>query len=197
MRPGDEAKTAFQTHHGHFEFKVMPYGVTGGPFTFQKGMHIVLGPLARKGVLVFIDDILVHSKTMKEHVRLLRSVFQSLREHAFKLKLKKCSFGQTQLRYLGHVISAEGVHTDPKNIEKVQAWQPPASVKEPRQFLGLAGYYRRFIKHYGVISRSLTELLKKGVPFVWTSVHDQAFTTLKTTLTTATVLALPDFPSPS
>lgn len=142
MRPEDEAKTAFQTHHGHFEFKVMPYGVTGGPFTFQKGMHIVLRPWLRKGVLVFIDDILVYSTNLEEHVTLLRSVFQQLAKYSFKLKLKKCAFGQPQLRYLGHVISAEGVRTDPKNIDKVQAWAQPTSVKELRQFLGLAGYYR-------------------------------------------------------
>ena len=196
MRPGDEAKTAFQTHHGHFEFKVMPQGVTGGPFTFQSAMHIVLAKFVRKVVLVYIDHILVFSATLKEHVLLLRAVFQRLEQYSLKVKLKKCAFAQPQLRYLGHVISAEGVHTDPRNIEKVQNWSSPSSVKELRQFLGLAGYYRKFVRHYGVISRGLTELLKKGVPFVWTADHEQAFESLKIALTTTPVLALPNFAKP-
>uniref|UniRef100_A0A8R7P4B6 Reverse transcriptase domain-containing protein n=1 Tax=Triticum urartu TaxID=4572 RepID=A0A8R7P4B6_TRIUA len=195
MRPGDEPKTAFQTHHEHFEFKVMPYGVTGGPFTFQHGMHIVLGPLLRHGVLVFIDDILVFNKTLQKHIQLLREVFQRLEKYSLKLKIKKCVFAQPQLRYLG-VISAEGVHTDPKNIKKVQSWSSPTSVKELRQFLGLAGYYRRFIKHYGVVSRTLTDLLKKGVTYQWTDTCEQAFQALKQALTSAPVLALPDFKQP-
>lgn len=110
---------------------------------------------------MYIDDILVFSATLTEHVLLLRAVFQRLEQYSLKVKLKKCAFAQPQLRYLGHVISAEGVHTDPRNIEKVQNWSSPSSVKELRQFLGLAGYYRKFVRHYGVISRGLTELLKK------------------------------------
>ena len=128
LAPGEEHKTAFQTHHGHFEFKVMPQGVTGGPFTFQSAMHIVLAPFVRKGVLVYIDDILVFSATLKEHVLLLRAVFQRLEQYSLKVKLKKCAFAQPQLRYLGHVISAEGVHTDPRNIEKVQNWSAASAV---------------------------------------------------------------------
>lgn len=112
------------------------------------------------------------------------------------MKKARCAFAQPQLRYLGHIISAEGVSTDPRNIDKVQAWKQQESVKELRQFLGLAGYYGKFVKHFGIIRRPLTDLLKKGVPFLWTATHDQAFQLLKTALTTAPVLALPDFSKP-
>lgn len=142
MRQGDEHKTTFKTHHGHFEFKVMPYGVTGGgAATFQGGMNIVLAPLLRKGVLVFIDDILVHSSDMDTHLRLLHQVFRLLKEHNLKINRGKCSFARPSLLYLGHVISKEGVRTDAKNIAAVQTWPTPTTVKEVRGFLGLAGYY--------------------------------------------------------
>ena len=136
MRPSDEAKTAFQTHHGHFEFKVKPYGVTGGPTTFQGGMNIMMKSYLRKGVLVFIDDILVHSATLEEHVNLLRQVFQRLHEHQLKIKLSKCSFARPSLTYLGHEISGDGVRTDNKNITAVQRWPTPSNVKEVRVFSG-------------------------------------------------------------
>lgn len=166
MKPGEEFKTAFKTHHGHYEFKVMPNGVTGGPSTFQGTMNIVLSPLLRKGVLVFIDDILVHSSTLEQHCELLRQVFQLLAKHQFYLKMSKCKFAQPRLTYLGHVISAAGVSTDDKNIAAVKDWPTPTNAREVRWFLGLAGYYRRFVRNFGIISRSLTNLLKKGAVFV-------------------------------
>lgn len=196
MKTSDEVKTAFQTHHGHFEFKVMPYGVTGGPATFQGAMNLMLKPHLRKGVLVFIDDILVYSITFEGHVLLLRSVLQILKENQMKVKRSKCVFACNQLRYLGHVISEEGVRTDPANIDKVRDWPSPQSAKEVRQFLGLAGYYRKFVRHFGIISRPLTELLKKGVVFQWTPQHEESFQALKVALTTAPALALPNFLKP-
>lgn len=196
MRPEDEHKTAFKTHHGHYEFRVMSYGLTGAPATFQGVMNTVLSPLLRKGVLVFIDDILIYSATLTEHVQLLRQVFQLLTEHQLKVKRSKCSFAQSSLIYLGHVISHAGVSTDPKNILAVQRWPVPTNVKEVRGFLGLAGYYRKFVRHFGVISRPLTDLLKKNVVFVWTISHQQAFEALKSALTSAPVLAIPDFSKP-
>lgn len=116
----------------------MPYGVTGGLSMFQGGMNIVLAPLLCHGILVFIDDILVHSITLEGHVLLLRKVFQLLTENQMKVKLSKCAFVRNQLAYLVHVVSAEGVRTDPTNIDKVQKWPSPQSTKEVRQFLGLA-----------------------------------------------------------
>lgn len=193
MRPEDEHKTACKTHNGHYEFRVMSFGLTGAPATFQGIMNQILAPLLRKVVLVFIDDILIYSRTLQEHLILLHQVFQLLSEHQLKVKRSTCSFARPSLTYLGHVISASGVATDPKNIKAVQAWTIPVNVKEVRRFLGLAGYYRKFVRSFGIISQPLTDLLKKNVVFVWTSEHQAAFDALKAALTSAPVLALPDF----
>jgi len=176
MNEDDQFKTAFQTHNGHFEYTVMPYGVTGGPATFQQTMNYILAPLLRKGVVVFIDDILIYSNTWSDHLAILQQVFDLFTEHQIKIKLSKCSFAQQELKYLGHVISSQGVATDPKKIQDIQHWPVPTNVKEVRSFLGLAGYYRKFVQHFGTIARPLTELLKKGTLFQWTSVQQTTFT---------------------
>lgn len=193
MAETDEPRTAFRTHHGHYEYKVMPYGVTGGPATFQHAMNTILAPLLRRCVLVFIDDILIYSHTFEEHIQHLRAVLNLLQQHDLKLKKSKCTFAQKQLKYLGHVISAQGVATDPRNIEAVRDWPTPDCVKAVRGFLGLAGYYRKFVRNFGVTARILTDLLKKDSVFVWTDDHEAAFQALKQSLLTAPVLALPDF----
>lgn len=192
----DQYKTAFQTHHGHFEYKVMPYGLTGAPATFQFVMNHILAALLRKCVVVFIDDILIYSKTFEDHVKHVQLVFQLLHDHNLKVKLSKCTFAKQQLRYLGHIISPEGVSTDPSKVQDVQKWPTPMNVKDLRGFLGIAGYYRRFIKKFGMLAKPLTELLKKGVMFVWTESTEQAFQLLKQSLISAPVLALPDFSKP-
>lgn len=196
VKEEDQHKTAFQTHLGHYEYKVMPYGLTGAPATFQATMNHILAPLIRKCVVVFIDDILIYSKTPEERVQHVQQVFQLLREHQFKVRLTKCAFAKQQLVYLGHVISGEGVSTDPSKISVVKKWPTPSNVKELRGFLGLAGYYRRFVRNFGVIARPLTELLKKGQQFIWTPVTEQAFQLLKEALISAPVLALPNFNLP-
>ena len=170
----------------------MPYGVTGGPATFQQTMNYILAPLLRKGVVVFIDDILVYASTWDSHLQILHQVFQLLQQHGIRIKLSKCSFVQQQLKYLGHIISGDGVATDPKKIQDVQQWPVPTNVKDVRGFLGFAGYYRKFVQHFGTIAKPLTELLKRHF-FVWTSIHQTAFDQLKQALTTAPVLQLPDF----
>lgn len=196
VKAEDQYRTAFQTHSGHYEYKVMPYGLTGAPATFQSIMNQILAKLLRKCVVVFIDDILIYSKSFEEHVQHVKMVFELLQEHQFKVRLSKCSFAQQQLRYLGHVISSQGVATDPSKIRDVQNWQTPSSVKELRGFLRLAGYYRRFVKNFGLLAKPLTELLKKGQIFAWTTITEQAFQALKDALTSAPVLALPDFSKP-
>lgn len=193
MEEVDQYKTAFQTHHGHYEYAVMPYGVTGGPATFQQIMNHILAPLLRKGVVVFIDDILVYSATWVEHLKLLQAVFQLLLQHNIKIKLSKCYFAQKQLKYLGHVISAAGVATYPKKITDVQNWPVPTTPKDVRGFLGLARYYRKFVRHFGTIAKPLTELLKKNHIFQWTPIHLEAFQLLKQALTIAPILQLLDF----
>ncbi|XP_040244116.3 uncharacterized protein [Aegilops tauschii subsp. strangulata] len=190
---GDEFKTVFQTHFGQFEFKVLSFGLAGGPATFNGAVYTTLKPVNRKCVLMFFDDILIFSHTLDEHKEHLRQVLALLRKDQWKVKLSKCAFGQQQLVYLGHVISSKGVATEPSKVKAVVEWPTPINVKEVRGFLGLAGYYRRFIRHFGMLARPMFNLLKKGVPFVWTSIIEQAFQALKNQLITAPVLALPDF----
>ncbi|WVZ95213.1 hypothetical protein U9M48_041007, partial [Paspalum notatum var. saurae] len=196
MSPGEEYKTAFQTHIGQFEFRVMTFGLTGAPGTFQSAMNSTLAPFLRKFVLVFFDDILIYSKTFADHLNHLELVFQALTQDSWQIKLSKCEFAQRQIHYLGHVISQDGVSTDPAKIEAIISWPSPSSVKELRSFLGLAGYYRRFVRHFGVFSRPLTALLKKHALFIWTTEHDASFAALKQALCKAPVLALPDFTQP-
>jgi hypothetical protein len=196
LAEGEEHKTTFQTNQGHYEFMVMPYGLTSAPATFQNAMNKIFAPLLRRCALVFIDDILIYTKTLQEHQEHLRAVFQLLTEHQLKVKRSKCTFVQPQLKYLGHIISASGVSTDPKSIEAVQTWPVPQSTKDVRKFLGLAGYYRKFVQNFGLISRILTDLLKKNELFIWTHAHQQSFDSLKQALLTAPVLALPNFEKP-
>jgi hypothetical protein len=193
LKPGEEFKTAFQTHFGQFEFRVVPFGLTGAPGTFQDAMNTTLAPYLRKFVLVFFDDILIYSKSWAEHLTHIKLVFDLLLRDQWKIKLSKCAFAQRQISYLGHIISEQGVGTDPIKISAIANWPTPSSVKELRSFLGLAGYYRKFVRNFGIISKLLTELLKKNVLFVWTHHHDQSFEALKTALCNSPVLALPDF----
>lgn len=171
----------------------MPFGLTNAPATFQAVMNVIFEPLLRKGVLIFMDDILVYSKTLEEHLEQLRREFEILQLQSLYLKKSKCSFAQTELEYLGHVISAAGVATDPSKISVVAQWPEPQDTKQLRGFLGLAGYYRKFIKGYGLISRPLTDLLKKTTQFHWTPQLQTCFQNLKKALVSAPVLALPDF----
>jgi hypothetical protein len=193
LAPGEEFKTAFQTHHGHYEFKVMAFGLTGAPGTFQSAMNETLAPVLRKCAIVFFDDILIYSRTLDDHVQHLRLVLQILQNDQWQVKLSKCAFAQERIAYLGHIISAEGVATDYSKIAAISKWSVPTTAKEIRSFLGITGYYQKFIRHYGVISRPLTNLLRKGTLFVWTTIEEEAFQTLKQALISAPVLALPDF----
>jgi hypothetical protein len=192
----EEPKTAFQTHSGHYEFRVMAFGLSGAPTTFLKAMNTTLHPVLRKCVLVFFDDILIYSHSFAEHVQHVRLVLELLAKDQWQVKLSKCLFAQRQLRYLGHIISEQGVATDPVKVEAVLSWPAPVSVKELRSFLGLAGYYRRFVRHFSLIAKPLTDLLKKGSIFAWTDQHQQSFEALKQAITSAPVLVLPDFAQP-
>ena len=149
--------------------------------------------ILRKFILVFVDEILVYSKTLEEHISHLTAVYQILQQQGFLLKHSKCSFGQQQLEYLGHIISGQGVATDPAKLKAIANWPTPTDTKQLRGFLGLSGYYRKFIRYYATFSRPLTYLLKKQVPFVWTPQHQHCFEHLKQALMTARVLSLPDF----
>jgi len=158
-------------------------------------MNQLFAPLMRNGVLVFMDDILVYSTSWEEHLLLLRKVFDIIQKHQFFLKLSKCCFAQKEIEYLGHCISARGVATKPSKITAVQQWPTPKNLKELRGFLGLTGYYRRFVHHYGIIARPLTNLLKKK-QFQWTPQATLAFEALKKAMSETPVLALPNFAIP-
>lgn len=190
--PNDVFKTAFKTHMGHYEFLVMPFGLTNAPASFQRWMNSVFKPLLRKSVLVFFDDILVYSKNLSEHWQHLEAVLQLMQNNKMYAKESKCNFAMEKVEYLGHFISGQGVETDPRKISAIVEWPVPKSVKDLRSFLGLSGYYRKFIRHYALLSKPLTELLKKG-SFVWNESAQQAFTILKKALSTSPVLAVPNF----
>ncbi|XP_031131817.1 uncharacterized protein LOC116033199 [Ipomoea triloba] len=187
----DVPKTAFRTRYGHYEFTIMPFGVTNAPAIFMDLMNRIFLPYLDKFVVAFIDDILVYSKTPEEHEEHFRTVLQTLGEKKLFAKLSKCEFWKKEVAFLGHVITKEGIMVDPAKIRAVIEWEAPKSVTEIRSFLGLAGYYRRFVRDFSKIARPLTNLLKKSTKYKWEEECEQAFQELKKRLTTAPVLTLP------
>src|SRR6187551_1985898 len=192
IREGDIPKTAFVTRYGQYEFTVVSFGLTNAPAYFMNMMNKVFMEELDKFVVVFIDDILIYSETAKEHEEHLRIVLEKLRQHKLFGKFSKCEFWLEKVAFLGHVLTAEGVAVDPEKIEAVSEWQQPKSVTEIRSFLGLAGYYRRFIENFSKIAKPMTELLKNNVPFKWTDKCEESFQELRHKLTTTPMLTLPD-----
>ncbi|GAU47719.1 hypothetical protein TSUD_285060 [Trifolium subterraneum] len=188
----DVSKTAFRTRYGHYEFLVMSFGLTNAPAVFMDYMNRIFQPYLDKFVVIFIDDILIYSKDPQEHAEHLRIVLNILREKQLYAKFSKCEFWLSEVKFLGHVISQGGVYVDPSKVEAVLNWERPRTVSEVRSFLGLAGYYRRFILGFSKITLPLTRLTRKGAAFVWDELCENSFNLLKQKLTSAPVLVIPD-----
>lgn len=161
MEKEDVHKTAFKTHSGHYEYLVMPFGLTNAPTTFQGWMNDVFKECLRKFVLILFDDILIYNSCMEDHLKHLRIVFELMRIHKMFAKQSKCAFATSRVEYLGHFIQASGVSTDLSKIKAVAEWPTPSTLKKLRGFLGLAGYYRRFVKDFGIIARPMTVLQRR------------------------------------
>jgi hypothetical protein len=175
----DIPKTAFRTRYGLYEYTVMSFGLTNAPAYFMYLMNNVFMEYLDKFVVVFIDDILIFSKTMEEHEDHLRLVLEKLRSIQLYTKFSKCEFWLTEVTFLGHVISAGGVSVDPGKVNDVLNWMPPTTISKIQSFLGLAGYYRRFIKDFSKIAKPMTKLLEKNKAFAWTQECQASFKELK------------------
>ncbi|MCG7879381.1 MAG: RNase H-like domain-containing protein, partial [Candidatus Thiodiazotropha endolucinida] len=193
VEPEDKPKTAFITRKGLFQFRVLPFGLCNAPATFERLMESVLAGLQWDICLIYLDDIITFGKTFEEAVENLEKVFDRLRSAGLKLKPKKCDLFEKSVTFLGHIISDEGVGTDPEKVRAVKEWPVPVSQTEIRSFLGLCGYYRRFIKGYSEIAKPLHTLTEKGREFVWTDTCQNAFERLKEHLVNAPILVYPDF----
>ena len=192
MREEDIEKTAFRTRYGQFEYLVTPFGLTGAPGCFQTLMNNIFRPHIDDFILVYIDDILIYSKTREEHLKHLETALKLLKENKVYCKESKCHFFKTEVEYLGHIISRDGIKVNPKKISAVSEWEPPDNVKQVQSFLGFCNYYRKFIKDFSKIAYPLTELTKKEKPFEWNENQQESFDELKKAMTNTPVLRCAD-----
>ena len=183
--------TAFRTRYGSYEFPVMPFGLSNAPTYFMDLMNWIFREYLDNFVIVFIDDILIYSEDEASHAIHLRKVLELLRKNELVAKYSKCHFWESEVRFLGHVINQDGICVDPDKVRTVEEWKRPASVTDIRSFLGLAGYYRRFIDKFSLLAAPLTRLTKKDVEFIWCAKCESSFLELKRRLTTAPVLTIP------
>ncbi|GEQ72886.1 hypothetical protein JCM33374_g6574 [Metschnikowia sp. JCM 33374] len=190
MNAKDVYKTAFVTPYGQYAWRVMPFGLTNAPATFQHLMNHIFRTLLNRSVVIYLDDILVFSKTVEEHRIHLRQVLEILRTHKLVAKAKKCYFFQKELQFLGHVLSADGIRPNPDKVKAVREWSNVATVKQAQSFLGLTGFYRRFIADYASYTSCIHDFIAGKVP--WSSTHDSMVTALKAKLTSAPILILPN-----
>ena len=191
MEEGSKEKTAFSVKGGLYSWNVMPFGLCNAPSTFERLMERVLSGLHWKTLLVYLDDIITFGSTVPETISRLEEVFQRLREAGLKVKPSKCHLFQREVHYLGHVVSAEGVSTEPEKVEVVRSWPTPSSTTEVRSFVGLVSYYRRFIADFSKIAKPLYKLMEKHCEFRWTEACESAFQYLKERLVSAPILAYP------
>ena len=193
LDPTDQEKTAFAIPTGLYEFTTMPFGLANAPATFQRLMQMVLQDLTPSTCLVYLDDVIVFGRNSDTLLENVRNVLHRLEQAGLRLQPSKCTFMQRKVAFLGHVIGPEGVHTDPSKVAVVREWPTPQSAEEVRKFLGLASYYRRFVKNFSTIAAPLNRLTEKGRKFAWSPACEDAFVTLRASLTTTPTLAFPDF----
>ncbi|GJU80451.1 putative reverse transcriptase domain-containing protein [Tanacetum coccineum] len=190
VREEDIPNTSFRTRYGHYEFQVMPFGLTNAPAVFMELMNRVCKPYLDRLVIVFVDDILIYSKSEREHREHLKLILELLKREELYAKVLKCDFWLLKVQFLGHVIDSEGIHVDPAKIKSIKDWASPKTPTEIRQFLGLAGYYRRFIEGFSKIAKPMTKLTQKSAKFDWGEKEEAAFQLLKVKLCSAPILAL-------
>ncbi|XP_073222436.1 uncharacterized mitochondrial protein AtMg00860-like [Cicer arietinum] len=192
VKSGDIPKTAFRTRYGYYKYVVMPFGVTNAPAIYMDYMNQIFRLFLDKFVVVFIDDILIYSKSVGDHEKHMRMVLQVLRDNKLYAKPGKCEFWLDEVKFLGHTISSKGVTVDFSKVDAILSWPQPKLVTEIRSFLGLAGYYRKFIKGFSSLALPLTKLTRKGKTFVWDQECEDNFQVLKGRLISALVLFIPD-----
>lgn len=193
MDPESREKTAFVTKQGIYEFNIMPFGLTNAPATFQRLMNEVLDGMWNKGIMVYLDDIIIYTETFKQHLEKLQEVFKRIKEAGLKIKPSKCEFFKNELVFLGHIVGEKGIRPNPKTIEKVKNFPRPKTITEIRSFLGLASYYRKFIQNFSQIASPMNKLVKKHEPYIWTEEQERAFQNLKQALISQPVIRHPDF----
>ena len=193
MNPNDIEKTSFTTKFGNYNFKVMPFGLTNAPATFQREMNRILLPLIGNCLFVYIDDIVVYSKSVEEHLEHLKQVFEIFSKYNLSLNLQKCKFFQKSVEVLGHVLTPDGLKTMPSKVQSIALWEPPRDVGELRSFLGLASYYRKFIQNFSMRAEPLFKLLKKNQEYIWTPDCNDAFEDIRQYLLSDPILIYPDF----
>ena len=196
MAEEDREKTAFTTGRGLYQWRAMPMGLTNAPATFQRMMELILRGLPWHICMVYLDDILIYSRSFEEHLQHLEEVLSRIQRAGLKLNQRKCHFARDHVVFLGHVVSRDGLQPDPRNTEKVKTWPTPRNPSEVRAFVGLCSYYRRFVKGFSQHAAPLSRLAGKDVPFEWTAECEASFTYLKQVLTSAPVVTLPNFSLP-
>jgi hypothetical protein len=192
----DVPKTAFRTPFGHYQFKVLSFGLTNAPATFQRVMNDVFGQNVGHFVVVYLDDILIYSKSAEEHEAHLRKVLETLLQHKFYANKRKCEFWKSEIPFLGHIVGKDGIKVDPVKVAAVQNWPVPSDVQLLRGFPGFAKYFRRFVQGFSTLVTPLTNLTQHNVDWKWSDRCHKAFQLVKEALTKAPVLASPDFDKP-
>ena len=188
IKPGDEWKTAFRCRYGHFEYLVMPFGLINAPASFQAMMNEILKEFLDRGVVVYMDDILIYTKTVTEHRLLLSKVMARLIQHGLAADIEKCVFEASPVEFLGYVIGANGVEMSPEKVKAILEWETPKTVTDVRSFLGFANFYRRFVEGYSRIAIPLTHLTNEKVPWNWDERCQEAFDSLKARFSSAPIL---------